>query len=144
MILPGNEWASFNISIILQIKLIRWSAPQLFLCSVILRTFLHFSLYFPLIPVCFSEVMLLVDPGVYIGTAADLNDCQALTAASVTHILSVESVDPGPQIPATGNFIRKWINALDEETTDLLSYLDACNIFIDEAVKGGGATLVHW
>ncbi|XP_004079200.1 dual specificity protein phosphatase 12 [Oryzias latipes] len=87
--------------------------------------------------------MLLVDPGVYIGTAADLNDCQALAAASVTHILSVESVDPGPQIPATGNFIRKWINALDEETTDLLSYLDACNIFIDEAVKGGGATLVH-
>ncbi|KAF6727600.1 Dual specificity protein phosphatase 1B [Oryzias melastigma] len=87
--------------------------------------------------------MLLVDPGVYIGTVADLNDSQALSAASVSHILSVDSVDPGPQLPATGSFTTKWINALDEETSDLLSYMDACNVFIDEAVKGGGAALVH-
>ncbi|KAM4552026.1 dual specificity protein phosphatase 12 isoform 1-T3 [Odontesthes bonariensis] len=87
--------------------------------------------------------MQLVDPGVYIGTAAGLNDSLALAAASITHILSVDSVDPGPMIPANGDFIRKWINILDEATSDLLSHMDASYAFIDEAVKAGGAALVH-
>ncbi|XP_072220478.1 dual specificity protein phosphatase 12 isoform X2 [Leuresthes tenuis] len=87
--------------------------------------------------------MQLVDPGVYIGTAADLSDSLALAAASVTHILSVDSVDPRPMIPANGDFFRKWINILDEATADLLSHMDACYVFIDEAVKADGAALVH-
>ncbi|KAF1383282.1 hypothetical protein PFLUV_G00130240 [Perca fluviatilis] len=87
--------------------------------------------------------MLLVDPGLYIGTAADLNDSQALTDAVVTHILSVDSVDPAPLVPAGGNFRRKWINVLDAVTSDLLSHMDDCFLFIREAVDGGRAALVH-
>ncbi|KAK5859325.1 hypothetical protein PBY51_020888 [Eleginops maclovinus] len=87
--------------------------------------------------------MLLVDPSLYIGTAADLNDSQGLAAAAVTHILSVDSVDPAPLVPAGGNFHRKWVNVLDEVTSDLLSHMDDCFLFIQEAVDGGGAVLVH-
>ncbi|KAF3858853.1 hypothetical protein F7725_012054 [Dissostichus mawsoni] len=72
--------------------------------------------------------MLLVDPGLYIGTVADLNDSQGLAAAAVTHILSVDSVDPAPLVPADGNFRRKWVNVLDEagrsrSATIITSYL---------------------
>ncbi|XP_043990070.1 dual specificity protein phosphatase 12 [Gambusia affinis] len=87
--------------------------------------------------------MLLVDAGVYIGTAGDLNDREALDAASVTHVLSVDSVDPGPLLPADGKLSRKWIDVLDEAASDLLSHMDACFDFIEEAVKAGGAALVH-
>lgn len=87
--------------------------------------------------------MLLVDPGLYIGTAADLNDSRALANAAVTHILSVDSVDPAPLLPADGTLCRKWINVLDEATSDLLSHMDDCFLFIQEAVDGGGAALVH-
>ncbi|XP_071348295.1 dual specificity protein phosphatase 12 isoform X1 [Trachinotus anak] len=87
--------------------------------------------------------MLLVDPGLYIGTAADLNDRQALASAAVTHILSVDSVDPALLLPADGGFHRKWINVLDEVTSDLLSHMDDCFLFIQEAVDGGRAALVH-
>ncbi|XP_034071307.1 dual specificity protein phosphatase 12 [Gymnodraco acuticeps] len=87
--------------------------------------------------------MLLVDPGLYIGTVADLNDSQGLAAAAVTHILSVDSADPAPLIPADGNFRRKWVNVLDEVCSDLLSHMDDCFRFIQEAVDGGGAALVH-
>ena len=88
--------------------------------------------------------MLLVDPGLYIGTAADLNDSQALSDAAVTHILSVDSVDPSHLLPAEGDYSRKWVNVLDEVTSDLLSHMDDCFLFIQEAVDGGGAALVHW
>ncbi|KAM3605170.1 uncharacterized protein V6R79_021702 [Siganus canaliculatus] len=87
--------------------------------------------------------MLLVDPGLYIGTAVDLNDHQALANASVTHILSVDSVDPSPLLTSNGELCRKWINILDEVTSDLLSHMDDCYHFIQEAVNGGGAVLVH-
>uniref|UniRef100_A0A3B3VZ52 Dual specificity protein phosphatase 12 n=1 Tax=Poecilia latipinna TaxID=48699 RepID=A0A3B3VZ52_9TELE len=87
--------------------------------------------------------MLLVDAGVYIGTAGDLNDRQALDAASVTHILSVDSVDPSLLLPADRKLSRKWIDVLDEAASDLLSHMDACFVFIEEAVKAGGAALVH-
>ncbi|XP_023126848.1 dual specificity protein phosphatase 12 [Amphiprion ocellaris] len=87
--------------------------------------------------------MLLVDPGLFIGTAADLNDIQALKNAGVSHILSVDSADPGPLLPADGGFCRKWINVLDEATSDLLSHMDDCFLFLQEAVDGGRAALVH-
>lgn len=91
-----------------------------------------------------SAAMLLVDTGVYIGTAADLNDREALVAASVTHVLSVDSVDPQPLLPADGKLFMKWIDVLDEAKSDLLSHMDACFVFIQEGVEGGGAALVHW
>ncbi|XP_059200865.1 dual specificity protein phosphatase 12 [Centropristis striata] len=87
--------------------------------------------------------MLLVDPGLLIGTAADLNDPQVLADAAVTHILSVDSVDPVALAPAVGDFRRKWVNVLDEPTSDLLSHMDDCFLFVQEAVEGGGAALVH-
>lgn len=87
--------------------------------------------------------MLLVDPGLFIGTAADLNDIQALRNAGVSHVLSVDSADPGPLLPPDGGFCRKWINVLDEATSDLLSHLDDCFLFLQEAVDGGRAALVH-
>ncbi|XP_074545077.1 dual specificity protein phosphatase 12 [Halichoeres trimaculatus] len=86
--------------------------------------------------------MFLVDPGLYVGSAADLNDIQALAKAEITHILSVDSVDPGP-LSADRDFSRKWVNVLDETTSDLLSHLDDCCVFIQKAVDGGGAALVH-
>lgn len=88
--------------------------------------------------------MILVDPGLYIGTTADLHDSQALADAAVTHIQSVDSQDPAPLLPANdGGFCRNWINVLDEVTSDLLSHMDKCFLFIREAVDGGGAALVH-
>lgn len=89
-------------------------------------------------------VMLLVDQGLYIGTVADLNDSQALTDAAVTHVLSVDSVDPTPLLPPSAKICNKWINVLDVETSDLLSYMDICFLFLREAVDMGGAALVHW
>ncbi|XP_045908018.1 dual specificity protein phosphatase 12 [Micropterus dolomieu] len=87
--------------------------------------------------------MLLVDPGLYIGTAADLNDRQALADAAVTHVLSVDSVDPAPLLPADAVRCRKWINVLDEVTSDLLSHMDDSFQFIQQAVDAGKAALVH-
>lgn len=91
-----------------------------------------------------SAVMILVDPGLYIGTAANLNDHQELVGANISHILSVDSVDPSPLFPDDRAFVRKWIDVLDEETSDLLSYMDTSFRFIKEAVDGGRAALVHW
>lgn len=88
--------------------------------------------------------MLPVDLGLFIGTAADLNDRQALADAAVTHILSVDSVDPTPLLPVDGGFCSKWVNVLDEVTSDLLSHMDDCCLFIREAVDGGQAAFVHW
>lgn len=88
--------------------------------------------------------MLLVDPSLFIGTAANLNDRQALANAAVTHVLSVDSVDPVPLLPTDGGFRSKWVNVLDEVTSDLLSHMDDCCLFIREAVDGGQAALVHW
>ncbi|XP_026231239.1 dual specificity protein phosphatase 12 [Anabas testudineus] len=87
--------------------------------------------------------MLLVDPGVFIGTAADLNDRQTLSSAAVTHILSVDCVDPAPLLPADSGLHSKWINVLDEVASDLLSHMDDCFLYIREAVDGGHAALVH-
>lgn len=87
--------------------------------------------------------MILVDPGLYIGTAANLNDHQELVGVNISHILSVDSVDPSPLFPDDRAFVRKWIDVLDEETSDLLSYMDTSFRFIKEAVDGGRAALVH-
>ncbi|XP_075995837.1 dual specificity protein phosphatase 12-like [Genypterus blacodes] len=87
--------------------------------------------------------MILVDSALYIGTAADLSDGQGLAQAAVTHILSVDSADPAPLLPPDRDFHRKWINVLDDPTSDLLSHMDDSFSFIREAAEGGGATLVH-
>ncbi|KAK7945460.1 hypothetical protein WMY93_001188 [Mugilogobius chulae] len=85
--------------------------------------------------------MLLVTSGLYIGTAADLNDREGLVDAGVTHVLTVDSTDP--LLPPDSGLCTKWFNVLDEATSDLLSHLDECFLFIQGAVDGGGAVLVH-
>lgn len=85
--------------------------------------------------------MLLVTSGLYIGTAADLNDRQTLVDAGVTSVLTVDSVNP--LLPPDSGLCTKWLNVLDEATSDLLSHLDECFLFIQAAVDGGGAVLVH-
>ncbi|CAL8276844.1 unnamed protein product [Lota lota] len=85
--------------------------------------------------------MQLVEPGLYIGTAADLNDAQGLAKAAVSHVLSVDSEDPA--LPQEGGIKHKWINVLDQQTSDLLSHMDDSFLFLQEAVEGGGAALVH-
>ncbi|MGH0157665.1 UNVERIFIED_CONTAM: hypothetical protein FKN15_053817 [Acipenser sinensis] len=84
--------------------------------------------------------MICVQSGVYIGGASDLTDCQYLTDAAITHILTVDSEEPEVQ----GSFQRKFIYALDESSTDLLSILDDCVQFIIEALTTTpAAVLVH-
>ncbi|CAL8238444.1 unnamed protein product, partial [Merluccius merluccius] len=87
--------------------------------------------------------MLLVEPGLYIGAEADLNNVQGLAEAAVSHVLSVVSEDPSPALPSEGRVQHKWINVLDEPTSDLLTHMDDSFLFIQEAVEGGGAALVH-
>ncbi|CAL9689189.1 unnamed protein product [Knipowitschia caucasica] len=85
--------------------------------------------------------MLLVISGLYIGTAAELNDRQSLLDAGVTHVLTVDCMEP--PLPPDSGICTKWIHILDEVTADLLSHLDQCFLFIQGAVDGGGAVLVH-
>ena len=86
--------------------------------------------------------MLLVEPGLLIGAAADLSDAAALAAAAVSHVLTVDSEDPA--LPPGAGLRHKMINVLDEPTSDLLSHMDDSFLFLQEAVEGGGAALVHW
>ncbi|MBN3284335.1 DUS12 phosphatase, partial [Polyodon spathula] len=84
--------------------------------------------------------MICVQSGVYIGGASDLTDCKNLTDAAITHILTVDSEEP----EVLGSFQRKFIYALDESSSDLLSILDDCVQFITEALTTTpAAVLVH-
>lgn len=85
--------------------------------------------------------MIVVEPGLYIGSISDLKDGQELINAGITHILTVDSEKPNlPEV-----FKTKFVRALDEATTDLLSCLDDCLSFIHEGIDGAsGAVLVHW
>ncbi|XP_006634705.1 dual specificity protein phosphatase 12 [Lepisosteus oculatus] len=84
--------------------------------------------------------MICVQTGLYIGAASDLKDCQSLTADGITHVLTVDS--EAPNLP--GCFQSKFVYALDESCTDLLSSLDDCVTFISEAFANpSSAVLVH-
>ncbi|CAL8321775.1 unnamed protein product [Arctogadus glacialis] len=85
--------------------------------------------------------MILVEPGLFIGSAADLSDAQALAEAAVSHVLSVDSEDP--PLPQGAGLRHKRISVLDQPTSDLLSHMDDSFLFLQEAVEGGGAALVH-
>lgn len=88
--------------------------------------------------------MIGVEAGLYIGSVSDLKDAQSLTDSGVTHILTVDSEEP-----AVTGFHTKFVRALDEASTDLLSRLDDCVSFICDAVSTHSeskpsAVLVHW
>lgn len=87
--------------------------------------------------------MIGVEAGLYIGSVSDVKDAQSLTDAGVTHILSVDSEEP-----AVSGFHTKFVRALDDASTDLLSRLDDCVSFICDALRThdetkSPAVLVH-
>ncbi|XP_026883501.2 dual specificity protein phosphatase 12 [Electrophorus electricus] len=86
--------------------------------------------------------MIAIDTGLYIGEVSDLKDAQALTEAGITHILTVDSEEP-----AVTGFEIKFVRALDDSSTDLLSKLDDCIHFIEDALNASeckpSSVLVH-
>lgn len=88
--------------------------------------------------------MIGVEAGLYIGSVSDVKDAQSLTDAGVTHILTVDSEEP-----AVTGFHTKFVRALDDASTDLLSRLDdcvsfICEVFSTQSESKSPAVLVHW
>ncbi|KAI5628709.1 dual specificity protein phosphatase 12 isoform X1 [Silurus asotus] len=75
-----------------------------------------------------DNTMISVEAGLYIGSVSDLKNPEALTLKGITHILSVDSEQP--ELPG---FHVKFVHALDDSSTDLLSKLDNCIQFISDA-----------
>ncbi|XP_022529672.1 dual specificity protein phosphatase 12 isoform X2 [Astyanax mexicanus] len=97
----------------------------------------------PLEAGCISgSTMITVDTGLCIGSVSDLKDPEALINAGVTHILTVDSEEPN-----ISGFHKKFVHALDDSSTDLLSRLDDCVHFITEALAASegkaSSVLVH-
>lgn len=93
--------------------------------------------------------MIPVEAGLYIGSVSDLKDPEALTHTGITHILTVDS-----ERPELSGFHTKFVQALDDSSTDLLSKLDSCVQFISDALNASSSSstpsastpsvLVHW
>ncbi|XP_069825060.1 dual specificity protein phosphatase 12 [Dendropsophus ebraccatus] len=85
--------------------------------------------------------MILVLPGLYIGSVSDVTDVQALQDAGITHILTVDSAEQKDLPPSSQN---KFIHLLDDSSADLLSYLPECLEFLKSALgTPGSCVLVH-
>ncbi|XP_067309202.1 dual specificity protein phosphatase 12 isoform X2 [Pseudorasbora parva] len=89
--------------------------------------------------------MIGVEAGLFIGSVSDVKDAQSLTDAGVTHILTVDSEEPAG---SKFQFHTKFVRALDDGSTDLLSRLDDCVSFIcaslsTQSEAKSPAVLVH-
>lgn len=84
--------------------------------------------------------MILVEPGLYIGAATDLKDLTKLSSQGITHVLTVDS----EQLALPSQFTTKYVRALDDSSTDLLSKFDECVQFIDDGKQPSFSVLVHW
>ncbi|KAM5148281.1 dual specificity protein phosphatase 12 isoform 1-T3 [Mantella aurantiaca] len=83
--------------------------------------------------------MILVLPGLYLGDISDVADVQPLQKAGITHILTVDSMQPD-----LTSFHTKYIHLLDDSTADILSCLPECLNFLKEALATAEASaLVH-
>ncbi|KAL2102222.1 hypothetical protein ACEWY4_001390 [Coilia grayii] len=83
--------------------------------------------------------MILVESGLYLGAASDLKDHTNLSILGITHVLTVDS----EQVPLPTQFITKYVRALDDSSTDLLSKLDECIQFIDAGKQPSSSVVVH-
>ncbi|XP_069794216.1 dual specificity protein phosphatase 12 isoform X1 [Narcine bancroftii] len=84
--------------------------------------------------------MILVRSGLFLGAARDLVLLPSLSECGISHVLTVDSQEP----PPLGNVCSKFVQALDEPCTDLLSLMDECVDFVQEAHgAAGAAVLVH-
>lgn len=79
--------------------------------------------------------MISVEAGLYIGSVSDLKDSEALKLSGITHILSVDS-----EQPELSGFHTKFVHALDDSSTDLLSKLDSCILFISDALNASASS----
>ncbi|XP_078417563.1 dual specificity protein phosphatase 12 isoform X1 [Cetorhinus maximus] len=82
--------------------------------------------------------MIPVRSGLYIGTAADLAEAESLSESAISHVLTVDSQEP----PPLGNRQTMFVRALDEPCTDLLSFLDECVQFVQEALSTASAVVL--
>ncbi|KAM9020535.1 dual specificity protein phosphatase 12 [Ara ararauna] len=88
---------------------------------------------------CAAGGMAPVFPGLYVGDAESCSSPEALSAAGVVAVLTVDAEEP----PAVAGVRAMHVRALDEPCADLLSRLDDCAAFIGAARAGGGAALVR-
>lgn len=84
--------------------------------------------------------MVPVLAGLYVGGAESCSSSEALSAAGVVAVLTVDAEEP----PAVPGLRAMHVRALDEPGADLLSRLDECAAFLGAARAGGGAALVRW
>ncbi|XP_040450304.1 dual specificity protein phosphatase 12 isoform X2 [Falco naumanni] len=87
-----------------------------------------------------SGGMVPVFPGLYVGGAESCSSPEALAAAGVVAVLTVDAEEP----PAVPGVRAMHVRARDEPGADLLSRLDECAAFLGAARAGGGAALVRW
>lgn len=84
--------------------------------------------------------MILVESGLYLGGVSDLQDPTNLSRLGITHVLTVDS----EQVALPPTFITKYVRALDDSSTDLLSKLDECIQFIEGGKQPSSSVFVHW
>nr|XP_006817535.1 PREDICTED: dual specificity protein phosphatase 12-like [Saccoglossus kowalevskii] len=80
-----------------------------------------------------------IRPGLYLGCRADAYDVQALRAAKITHILTIELE---PLEIHSNNFTYNFIQVADLPDKDLLSHFPECIAFIEDGIRKGGV-MVH-
>ncbi|NXG34198.1 DUS12 phosphatase, partial [Dromaius novaehollandiae] len=86
--------------------------------------------------------MVAVLPGLYVGGAESCSSPEALAAAGVVAVLTVDAEEA--PLPAAAPGVRALqVRARDEPGADLLSRLDDCAAFIGAARAAGGAALVR-
>ncbi|KAF4804912.1 Dual specificity protein phosphatase 12 [Turdus rufiventris] len=83
--------------------------------------------------------MVPVLAGLYLGGAESCSSPEALSAAGVVAVLTVDAEEP----PAVPGVRAMHVRARDEPGVDLLSRLDECAAFLGAARAGGGAALVR-
>ncbi|XP_021404837.2 dual specificity protein phosphatase 12 [Lonchura striata] len=83
--------------------------------------------------------MVPVLAGLYLGAADSCSSPEALAAAGVVAVLTVDAEEP----PAVPGVRAMHVRARDEPGADLLSRLDECAAFLGAARAGGGAALVR-
>ncbi|XP_028666983.1 dual specificity protein phosphatase 12 [Erpetoichthys calabaricus] len=75
--------------------------------------------------------MITVLPRLFLGGAADVSEPRTLSESGITHVLTVDAEEPR----LADSFKTKFVFALDESCTDLLSFLDECIQFISDALS---------
>lgn len=87
------------------------------------------------------QTMSQVVPGLYIGDQASVQKTDDLLAARVRYLLTVYEGAPPTFPDLITNHMR--VPVTDDTSSDLLSWLDRTNAFIQQGMDEGAAVLVH-